>query len=246
MVDRVDEPNFAFGTFSDLQKSVFNFSHELHEAYGQAQQYAKVNSGLIGQGKVHLDEFSPAYLKTHKMQPNQEIDHQTANGLLHLHFDGNGLPAAAELDGKNGISEHVTTDTSGHILSDDYYNGQVRTTHLAYDADHHLLEASIDGRQYAGKKYLGPYHVDFKFDAHQHLTFARSEYPNGIEEIHNEPDAKTIVTSNPREGTDVDTYNYSLKTGKLESLEVKTNDGQELLFKPGPGDRIDVQPLTKI
>jgi len=248
MADRIDEPVLPFNSFSDLEKNTFNFSDELSAATVQARVYARAASGPIERGKVHLDEFSQSYLKTHKVKPDQEIVRKTSQGELHLHFDKDGLPASADLLAKDGVREHVTTDPTGKVMSDDIFNAKnVRTSHLGFDAGHQLTEENIDSQQFdEANRYLGPIHLAYKFDAQHHLTYAHSDYPDGVEDLHNEPGSKTIVTTNPSEGTDKDTYNYNLKTNRLDNLDFIDQHGNEFVIKRGPKDSLDITPLTRI
>src|SRR5262245_48392026 len=98
-----DKELLGYRNFSELERSAPNFSKEVIEASQQGRVYAVDASGPIGLGHVKLAEFTPAYLKSHKIKPNQEIVRKTPEGELHIHFDANGLPASVDLNsGKNG------------------------------------------------------------------------------------------------------------------------------------------------
>jgi hypothetical protein len=248
MADGLDVGGLPFRNFAELERIAPVFSQELLGANRQAHTHAAAYKGSIARGQVHLDEFAPAYLKSHQIQPNQEIVRKTPQGELHIHFDSAGLPAGADLNAKGGSHEHVTTNSQGKILADDNFDGHATTSHIGFDDKHNLTELNIESEQFDKQKHdLGPIHLAYKWDAQRRLVYAHSDYPNGIEDLHNEPKSKTIVTSNPNEGTDKDEYVYDLKTNKLDYLDFTDLKGKEFIIKRAPDGSLDIQgPLSRI
>jgi len=243
------ELGLPFSKFADLERIAPDFSQEVQAAGRQGHAYAAEARGAIEKGQVHLDDFAPAYLKSHKIKPNQEIVRKTPQGELHIHFDSAGLPAGADLLQKGGGREHVTTDAQGKIMADDRFaRDGARTAHVGFDKKHNVTQVNVDAEEIDEKRTdLGPVHVAYKWDAQQRLVFAHSDHNNGIEDIHNEPGSKTIVTFNPAEGTDKDTYVYNLKTSKLDHLDFIDLRGKEFVIKRARDGSLDIEgPLTRI
>jgi hypothetical protein len=237
-----------FSKFRDLERMAPDFAQDLSGANQLGHAYAHDAGGPIGKGLVHIVEFEPAYLKSHKFKPNQEIAHKTPQGELHIHFDADGLPAGADLNlGRRGGHEHVTANSQGRIMADDRFNRDgVMTAHIGFDDQHRLTEVKIDAEHFDQKgNDLGPLHLAYKWDAQQHLVYAKSDEGNGIEILRNEPGKKTIFTSNPAEGTDRDTYIYNLKTNKLDHLDVIDQDGKEYSVSGKPDGSLDIEPVIR-
>jgi hypothetical protein len=235
-----------FSKFRDLERMAPDFAQDLSGANQLGHAYAHDAGGPIGKGLVHIVEFEPAYLKSHKFKPNQEIAHKTPQGELHIHFDVDGLPAGADLLQQGGMHEHVTTNAQGTILADDRFTkDNVRTAHSGFDDKHHLTELNIDAEELDDQRNdIGPVHLTYKWDAQQHLVSSHSEDVDGVDDINNEAGSKSIVRSDPAVGRD--TYVYDLKTSKLDHLDYIDLQGKEFMMKRGQNGSIDVEgPLTR-
>jgi hypothetical protein len=244
-----DKDLLGFRDFADLEHTAPNFAKELVEANQQGHAYVAEARGPIEKGQVKLVEFTPAYLKSHKIKPKQEIVRKTPQGELHIHFDANGLPAGADLINKEIGREHVTTNSKGQIMADDRFTQDgARTAHIRFDNSHKVLGVNIDAQEFDEQHhYLGDVHTVFQWDEHQRLRFAHSDHGNGVEDLHNDAGSKKIVTYNPAEGNDKDTYVYDPKTYNLDHLEFIDLKGKEYIIRRGPHGSVDVEgPLTRI
>jgi hypothetical protein len=226
----------GFGSYNDLVQIAPNYLNYRGIYTDAARALVAQTKGKIERGVVPVPELS------HSGTPNQEITRKTKEGDLTIHFDTKGLPASADLsyDYKHHkIREHVTV-AGGKIMADDLYDNSQIVSHLGFDAAHRVREAT------SLANIPDAFLLGFQFDEHGKLTHAHEVKAEGdIIDFYDEGNSRKIVTANPNDDKDIDTYHYDLRRGKLTELDIDKGNGTEVQVKPKPDGSLDIKTGQK-